>query len=85
MAIIEPNESMPLARCKKCGLLKPRKQDSVKPFFGDGKTRRLLDGDGKLWNGYRCPSCTVIKAKQTMQKLRNKKRKDKKGNKDVPV
>ena len=78
MAIIEPDETMPLARCKKCGLLKPRKQDEVKPFFGDGKTRRYLDGDGKMWGGLRCPSCQVIKAKQNMQRLRNKKAKEKK-------
>ena len=56
--------------CKKCNQLKNRIEAGK---FPNGKDKKWADESGKLWNGSVCGGCTVIKAKETMKVLRDKK------------
>jgi len=64
-------EQEPLGKCKQCQFLKVRKDAGT---FGDGKTRRYVDRNGKQWCGLLCPECQREKAKNTMSKLRRSRK-----------
>jgi hypothetical protein len=55
--------------CKDCKLLKNRIQDGK---FSNGRDKRWLDENGKLWNGNRCPDCVVLKVRESMRISRSK-------------
>lgn len=61
-----------LRKCKQCNELKERILDGN----FNHKDKRYKDNTGKLWNGSRCPGCTVVKARENMAKKRNQQKND---------
>lgn len=57
--------------CKLCSQVQPAYYAGV---FGDGKTKRWVDAEGKQWSGKKCPACQILYARLTMQKLRAKRK-----------
>jgi len=56
-----------LRKCKKCQALKLRILDGK---YYNGRDKRWLDEEGKIWNGSTCPPCNVERARLTMKRLR---------------
>jgi hypothetical protein len=56
-----------LRKCKKCQVLKIRILDGK---YDNGRDKRWLDDEGKIWNGSLCPLCNVERARTTMKRLR---------------
>jgi hypothetical protein len=68
----EQKEVKPIAKeCKFCNQVQPA---YFAGYYGDGKTKRYTDANGKLFCGRACPSCNVIRARLTMQETRNKRK-----------
>ncbi len=59
--------------CKVCGQLKSRIACGK---FGDGRSKRWLDENGKQWNGLMCPDCQRNRARSNMERLRLDKKLD---------
>ncbi len=57
--------------CKLCNQIQPAYYAGL---YGDGKTKKWEDADGKLWNGTTCPGCNVVRARLTMQATRAKRK-----------
>jgi hypothetical protein len=59
-----------ISKCRTCGKLEVRKHSGS----FDGKNKRFVDSEGKLWNGRNCSSCHRNKVKvQTKEKRTNAK------------
>lgn len=51
--------------CKKC------EQPRIRIFSKKvGKNKQYIDKSGSMWNGLTCPSCTLVRIRQHMEKLR---------------
>jgi hypothetical protein len=59
-----------LAVCKKCGETKVRNPAGK---FHNGRDKRFVDSEGKLWNGLTCSNCQAKKMKSHMKVKRSKK------------
>ena len=56
-----------ISKCRKCGKLEVRRQDG---YFPDGKNRRFVDANNKLWSGRKCPGCQVVDSKVHIKQKR---------------
>lgn len=65
----EKKDEQYLAVCKICQEEKLRKPDGV---FGNGKDRRWIDENQKIWNGRRCGDCQAKKMRNHQQVKRKK-------------
>ncbi len=54
-------------KCKICGYLKLRVAAEAYP---NGKDKKFVDENKRLWNGKVCPSCNGLRLKDVMQKKR---------------
>jgi len=70
MEVLEQKEQN-LVRCKKCNDLKFR---ILCGKFNNGKDKRWIDENGKLWNGKLCPECNKKRSLVTMRKIRNERK-----------
>lgn len=57
--------------CKICNQVQPAYYAGL---YGDGKTKKWADADGKLWNGRICPTDNITRARLTMQETRKKRK-----------
>lgn len=62
------SEERNIRQCKRCKVLKER---ILQGKFND-KDKKWSDPEGGIWNGHTCPTCTRIRVKESMRKLRNK-------------
>lgn len=55
-----------ISKCSGCGKLEVRKHSGS----FDGKNKRFVDLEGKLWNGRKCPVCHKNKVKTQTKERR---------------
>jgi len=64
-------EESDVVQCRKCSGLEVRKQDG---YYPDGRNKRFINVEGKLWSGRACPDCVCKRVKlQVKQKRQNAK------------
>jgi hypothetical protein len=59
-------EESDLSKCSECGRIEVRKHAGS----FDGKNKKFVDAQGKLWNGRKCPSCHKNKVKTQIKEKR---------------
>jgi hypothetical protein len=54
-------------QCKRCGL---SKEKILIGKYPEGRCKKWVDKNGKIWNGRICPDCNVLRANEVMRKAR---------------
>ena len=60
------SEEIDVSTCRGCEKLKVRKHDGS----FDGKNKKFVDEEGKLWNGRICPACHKARVKTQLKQKR---------------
>lgn len=68
-------EDKELSQCRKCGKLEVRKQDG---FYPDGRNKRFIDSNNRLWSGRTCGNCQKDRVKIQIKEKRAKVKLDEK-------
>ena len=66
----KPDQPDTLAVCKKCNQQKVRNPAGK---FHNGRDKKFVDAEGKLWNGKTCSACQALKMKNHQRVKRSKK------------
>lgn len=59
-------EESDISKCVGCGRLEVRRHSGS----FDGRNKRFVDSNGKLWNGRKCPACHKNKVKTQTKERR---------------
>lgn len=60
-------EESDISKCRGCEKLEVRKQDG---YFPDGRNKRFVNAEGKLWSGRKCPGCQQRSSRETIKQKR---------------
>lgn len=62
-------EESDLSTCRNCEKIQIRKFDG---YYPDGRNKRFLDGDGRLWSGRCCGTCQKNRVKDQIKQKRQR-------------